>query len=160
VAQCLESRRNPTYTEMMRITISIAAVLLALAGAAAQPSPHMISRDLGCIAVLDERAQRICEALAREMEWTWFGHAMISPGWRVTWSSLRRVYCSENIGPEDGHALDLLRRAAPDWRAQSGAEGLIRLARGREDHSEEEPTSIFDPAHSSYILAHGCAGLR
>ena len=81
------------------------------------------------------------------------GHAVISPGWRVTFS-VARTYCAERVGPEDVQALKNLRRTTKDWRAESGADFLIRLVQNRE--GGENITSIFNPANPAFILKGGC----
>ena len=89
------------------------------------------------------------------MEWTWFGHAIISPGWRVTWNGLRRVYCREKIGAADLKTLEHL-RMSPDWRLQDGAADLIRLL----SPAGEPENGIFNPNNSGYVLRGGCADNR
>jgi hypothetical protein len=94
------------------------------------------------------------------MRWTWMGHAIVSPGWRMTWDGLRNVYCREHIGPADLPALDHLGRIAEgaggDWRLANGAESLVRLVQSARGASTEPENSIFNPANRSYILAAGC----
>jgi len=117
----------------------------------------MGSRDLQCAAISDARAQVICRRLEQEMQWTWLGHAIISPGWRVSFKSVRRTYCAEKIDPRDIAALDVLRKTTKDWRAESGAEFLLRLVRNKDGAGDEDIASIFNPANPSFILKDGCA---
>jgi hypothetical protein len=112
----------------------------------------MISRDIGCGSVQPGRRENICRALSDSMQWTWMGHAIISPGWRITWSGLRRVYCRQKISVADMAALETLKRAS-DWRLQGGAEDLIRLVGGGEPEN-----SIFNSKNEYYILKDGCRG--
>ena len=35
------------------------------------------------------------------MEWTWTGHAIMSPSFRVTFETARRVYCALSVSGED-----------------------------------------------------------
>jgi FlaA1/EpsC-like NDP-sugar epimerase len=79
--------------------------------------------------------------LARELE---VGHAIIAPGWRLTWPGLRRVYCGQNIAAADIPALETLARAA-DWRLETGAANLLRLVAASGGKSDEPETSIFNP---------------
>lgn len=81
------------------------------------------------------------------------GHAIISPGWRVTWTGLRRVYCREKISAADVEVLKALARGS-DWRLQDGAEDLIRLVLGTDPDN-----SIFSPKNPAYILKDGCDAL-
>src|SRR3954463_8741820 len=36
------------------------------------------------------REKELCQALVRSMEWTWLGHAILSPGWRITFRGVAR----------------------------------------------------------------------
>jgi hypothetical protein len=103
----------------MLIPALLIACVIALVLAMAWPDKHMISRDIGCASVTGNRGKEICLALSNSMEWTWMGHVIISPGWRVTWNALRRVYCRERISAEDLPALEALKMGS-DWRLQSG----------------------------------------
>jgi len=59
------------------------------------------SRDLGCEQKFVDRGLEICRALEREMDWTWKGHAIISPSYRITFESVGRVFCQLPISAED-----------------------------------------------------------
>jgi len=66
------------------------------------------------------------------MEWTWTGHAIISPGYRVTWESLRRVFCSLHIDSRDTRGLVHLvvwyrKGEWNDSRLEDGATSLLKL---------------------------------
>ena len=90
------------------------------------PRGPLASRDLGCANMEPKRARETCRALSETLAWTWLGHAVITPGWRVTWNGLRRVYCGEQVSEADVPALEAMTRAS-DWRLQSGAGNLLRL---------------------------------
>jgi len=147
----------------MRSRITISALVIAGGVAAALatvwPDKRMISRDIGCAHFAPGRAGTICGALAESMEWTWMGHAMIAPGWRVTWNALRQVYCREGISPVDLPALEYLKQGS-DWRLDDGADGLIRLIGSANGRAAEPENSIFNPANPQYILKRGCVGLE
>src|SRR5579862_8380492 len=135
----------------------IAAGVIALALAIGWPDKQMISRDIGCANVTAGRGREICHALSESMEWTWMGHAIVSPGWRVTSNGLRRVYCREKIDASDLTALEAMKMGS-DWRLQDVADDLIRLLGGRDGGTHEPENSIFNPANANYILKDGCAG--
>ena len=141
----------------MVIPALLLACVIAVVLAMAWPDKEMISRDIGCASVTQDRGKEICLALSSSMEWTWMGHAIISPGWRVTWNALRRVYCREKISATDVVALESMKRGS-DWRLQDGADGLLRLVRSRSGPPYESENSIFNPTNSQYILKNGCAG--
>ena len=132
--------------------------LLALVLALCWPDGEMGSRDIGCARVAPGRSQEICRALAESMEWTWFGHAIVSPGWRVTWDGLAHVWCAVHITDADIPLLDTLRHGSADWRLESGAEDLIHLLKSRNSAGAEDDGSLFDPKNPSWILKGGCAG--
>jgi hypothetical protein len=138
------------------IPVLLVAVVTALVLAIAWPDKKMISRDIGCSNVTPERGREICQALSDAMEWTWMGHAIISPGWRVTWDALRRVYCREKISPADLTVLGTMKTGS-DWRLQDGADGLIRLVGSIKSPSNEPETSVFNPRNPHYLLKNGCA---
>jgi hypothetical protein len=115
------------------------------------PNMGMISRDIGCAKASTSRGAEICKALSDSMEWTWMGHAIISPGWRITWDGLRRVYCREKIAAADLKTLEEL-RVSSDWRLQDSAADLMRLA----SPAGEPENSIFNPTNSKYVLRGGC----
>jgi hypothetical protein len=120
------------------------------------PDKGMASRDLQCVAIADARAQGICRRLEQELQWTWLGHAIIAPGWRVSFDSVRRTYCGEKIGPRGIAALELLRKSAKDWRAENGADFLLRLIRNKDGTGDEDIASVFNPANPGFILKDGC----
>jgi hypothetical protein len=117
---------------------------------------NILSRDLGCAGVPDARGRMICRRLQQEMEWTWTGHAILSPGWRVTFKSVRRTYCAAGIGDRDINALEALQQTTRDWRAQSGADFLLRLLRNSNGSAHEDVNSIFNAVNPSYVLKGGC----
>ena len=116
------------------------------------PSPGMTTRKLSCARQADPRARQVCIALQEHMEWTWFGHAIVSPGWRVTFRTVREVYCGLSVSASDVPAIENLRKSATDWRLQDGAQELIWLL----DGASQPPTSIFNPSHPQYLLKDGC----
>ena len=141
------------------VIVVLVAVIVAIALAMVWPDKKMISRDIGCATVSPERARTICQALSESMEWTWMGHAIISPGWRVTWNGLRKVYCRERINAADLPPLEYLKQGS-DWRLQDGADGLIRLVGSTRRQAQEPENSIFNPVNPQYILKDGCGGFE
>ena len=107
-------------------------------------------RKLKCGDYISERAKVICRMFEAEMEWTWTGHAIISPGWRVTWETDRKVWCKAHIKDADTSVLTELSRSK-DFRLENGASAMLRLL-----HGERDPTSIFNPENPSYLLRGGC----
>jgi hypothetical protein len=121
------------------------------------PDKSMISRDIGCAKVTSERGKELCQAVSDSMEWTWTGHAIISPGWRVTWDGVGRVYCREKISDADIAVLESMKQGS-DWRLQDSADDLRRLVSNRSGKASEDENSIFNPKNPHYILKDGCKG--
>ena len=90
------------------------------------------------------------------MQWTWMGHAIVSPGWRISFESVLHTYCAENMGPQDIPALEALRQSRRNWRLESGAEILLRLVRNKDGAGDEDSNNVFNPANPNYILKGGC----
>lgn len=110
-----------------------------------------LPKNLQCDRQKEARAKSICQALEQNMEHTLFGHAMISPGYRVTFSTIRKVWCSQSITADDAPILRTLEQAA-DWRLSSAASDLLILA----EKQPQSENSIFNPQHPDYILKSGC----
>lgn len=101
---------------------------------AALASDALLARNLQCDEEAKPRAQAICRALEREMHWVWTGHAIIAPSFRVTFESMRDVFCRLPVRPEDTTAL--VEMALKHWHGdigmrnaqlQNGAFGLLYL---------------------------------
>lgn len=142
----------------MKIILALFVVtLLALTAALCWPSDYMMSKDIGCAKASSARGKEICAALSESMEWTWMGHAIVSPGWRVTWDSLRETYCRTHVTAADIPALKDLAKAT-DWRLESGAGNLITLIQNANGKGAEPENSVFHPKNAGYILRGGCEG--
>ena len=94
----------------------------------------LLSRNLKCDEEAKPRAQAICRALEREMQWELFGHAIVSPSFRVTFDSARKTYCRLPIRAEDtGTLVDMVlalgHRAGGmrDVQIENGARWLLFL---------------------------------
>ena len=81
---------------------SLTLIIATSSSAAAAP---LYTRTLSCQRWSAARANEVCKSLEREMEWTWTGHALISPSFRVTFETVRRVYCALSISPQDTPTL-------------------------------------------------------
>lgn len=141
---------------MRLVVIVFFAGIAVFTGALCWPDRHMRSRDIGCAKLGQTRGQEICRAISDTMEWTWMGHAIVSPGWRTTWPGIVRVYCREHISASDLPVLESLCRGLPDWRLESGARDLMRIVRNVDGNGDEPETSIFNPKNPSYLLKDGC----
>jgi hypothetical protein len=125
------------------------ATLAAAVGANARAD--VLDRSLGCAAYAgDARAGELCTRLERGMQWTWMGHALPAPGWRITRDTLRRVWCEARLGPSDAPALRTLSRAR-DGRLEGAAGSLLHLI------AQDEPeNSILNAHHPQFVLRQGC----
>jgi hypothetical protein len=71
----------------------------------ADTGTRMSSRDLHCGQFALGRSQAICYVLEGSMEWTWLGHAIVSPGWRPSYVGVKNVFCRLAITTADIPAL-------------------------------------------------------
>ncbi|TAL40140.1 MAG: hypothetical protein EPN97_00840 [Alphaproteobacteria bacterium] len=140
---------------MRLLSIFTLTALLALAAALCWPGDYMMSKDIGCAKASNARGKEICAALSESMEWTWMGHAIVSPGWRVTWEGLRETYCKAHVTAADIPALKELAKAT-DWRLESGAGNLITLIENASGKGAEPENSVFHPKNEQYVLKGGC----
>lgn len=131
-----------------------AAVLLLLAVAAtvSSTSERMASRNIGCDAFQD-RALEICARISSEMTWTWFGHATLSPGYRLTLGNLKDVWCKAGITVNDRQDIENIREKSKDWRLEAAADNLISLLRGLDGSGIN---SVFHPKNPDYLLKDAC----
>lgn len=138
------------------LTILIIGTFATLVIAICWPDKQMISRDIGCTKIASTRGREICNAISASMEWTWMGHAIVSPGWRTTWPGIAKVYCREHITASDLPILASFKEGLYDWRLTSGAEELAAIVVNADGRGNEPENSIFNPKNSSYILKDGC----
>lgn len=146
-----------TWSRALKATlgfVSVLTVVVVLLFTNAEPWQY--SRQLDCDKQADARAHDICMSLERHLEYTCCGHAIISPGYRSTWTTVVTVWCEQRVEQKDALVLRTLVKAN-DWRLASGAESLLRLLTGRDQYGGvESETSIFHPGNPSYLLKNGC----
>jgi hypothetical protein len=118
------------------------------------------SRQLDCQLQAADRARAICASIERHLEFTCCGHAVIDPGFRPTWMTIREVWCEQRIGASDETVLRVL-AGAQDWRLVSAAGSLLRLSTGHDPDGAPEPSSsVFDLSNPDYLLREGCPPAR
>ena len=92
----------------------------------------LYTRDLDCEKQTSGRAREICQALENSLEWTWTGHAIISPSFRITIDGIRQVYCSLPITYYDtellvGLALDFNSKTIQGMEQVKMNHGVVNL---------------------------------
>lgn len=99
------------------ITLKQTAGLVLLLLSSASAADALYSRNLSCEQQSSSRTQEICRALEQALEWTWTGHAILSPSYRVGTQRIRQIYCTLPIMAKDTESLvDMALRSA----SQSG----------------------------------------
>jgi hypothetical protein len=104
------------------------AFLAVLTFASSGHADSLYSRNLSCPRFAAPRERQICQSLEREMEWTWTGHAIIAPSFRVTFETAKKVFCTLSLSAADTLALvDIVVRieSGPD-----NAMARLQLANG------------------------------
>ena len=89
----------------MKQMLAIAGFAFALANLSPAFAASLYSRNPSCERWLEARTNEICKTLEREMEWTWTGHAILAPSFRVTFETARRTYCALPIAANDAATL-------------------------------------------------------
>jgi len=88
------------------------------------------------------------QSLEWELEWTWTGHAILTPSFRVTFETVKKVYCLLSISAADTLALvDIVVRLE---RKPDGA-----MARSAID--EREPISVVPHRRDGAAGVYGAA---
>jgi hypothetical protein len=90
---------------MKTLAFAVSGLVLIIASSSGAGAASLYTRNLSCQRWSAARANEICKALEREMEWTWTGHAIVSPSYRVTFETVRRTYCALSISAQDTFVL-------------------------------------------------------
>jgi hypothetical protein len=110
------------------------------------------------------------------MKWTWFGHAIVAPGFRPTFEGVAHVFCNLPVTVADAPAIFPMTgwlpdggNKLPDWRLKNGAQWLIFLLgnsalqyapsaeiRENVERTISDPASIWNLDNSQYPLRKGC----
>lgn len=136
----------------------VAAFMLAPPGARAVSFTHGLDcRDFKS----KPRAAEICIAIGRHLSWQWMGHAVPAPGFKPSFTGLRKTYCQARISKDDLPVLNELRSYVPpgkkpDWRLESAASMLITLIENQDGQGSEPRNSVFNPLNPDYVLKGGC----
>ncbi len=147
-----------TLSRARKVTVYLVVSALALVIVVffASAEHWRYSRQADCEKQVDARAREICASIERHLEYACCGHAIVSPGYRATRTTVKNVWCEQRIEQKDATVLRALAEAR-DWRLSSAAESLLRLLTGRDRYGAvESEASIFHPANSSYLLKGGC----
>ena len=137
--------------------VAACAFFCVVAGAVpAQAKDQLYLRDIGCDSGFSGRSKQICDAIAGEMQWSWFENDTHTPGFRPTPAGLAQVYCDLHMSAADKRPLqtliDDLNYGIPDHRLEGGARWLLRLA----DPVGEPEISPFNPNSHNYFLKGIC----
>jgi len=90
---------------MKTLAFAVFGLLLVVATSSDAAAASLYTRNLSCQRWSAARANEICKKLERELEWTWTGHAIVSPSYRVTFETIRRTYCALSVSAQDTHTL-------------------------------------------------------
>lgn len=117
----------------------------------------MLSKDIGCGSIQEPRGVEVCKAFSSNMEFTLLGHATLSPGWRIGFEAIAKVYCDQKIVSADIPLLKSMNKNTGDWRLESATASLVLILQNLDGKGDEPITSIYNPKNSDYILKQGCA---
>ncbi|MES2948983.1 MAG: hypothetical protein V4858_10625 [Pseudomonadota bacterium] len=109
-------------------------------------------KSLACGLQKMPNAVAICRLLEANMDFEWLGHVTVAPGYRVTFATVRKVWCARRFSAADVPALVQL-ETSTDWRLEMGAKTLRILT----EKTPHPPSSIYHPDNPQYILRKGCS---
>jgi hypothetical protein len=113
---------------MSKLALPVLSVILFCATSSIAAADALYRRSLACDNWTNTRERDICNALEREMEWTWTGHAILAPSFRVTFSTAKQVYCALPITPRDTRPLvDMVLGVE---RKPAGTMSILQIANG------------------------------
>jgi hypothetical protein len=117
-----------THSVTRLLTGCSLAFLAVLTFASSGHADSLYSRNLSCPRFAAPRERQICQSLEWEMEWTWTGHAIIAPSFRVTFETAKKVFCALSLSAADTLALvDIVVRIE---RNPDNAMASLQLANG------------------------------
>lgn len=90
---------------MRKVAWSVFTSAFVSAVANADALDSLYSRNLSRSRFSAARERQICETLQWEMEWTWTGHAIVAPSFRVTFDTVKKVYCALSVAAHDTPSL-------------------------------------------------------
>ena len=90
---------------MSKLAWPVLGVFFLSATSTLAAADALYRRSLSCESWTNNREREICQALEREMEWTWTGHAIVAPSFRVTFNTVKQVYCALPTTPRDTRPL-------------------------------------------------------
>lgn len=96
-------------------------------------SDSLYTRNLHCEQQPSKRSKEICHALEHALEWTWTGHNIISPSFRLSFKGIRHAYCTLPITTKD-------------------IESLVEMALNSEGKSGMRPAQINNGATSLLLM--------
>ena len=157
IKQIMNPNNKPPPRALKASVVWLGALALTVAAGSASADAWQGSRQLCCQTEMDGRAQEICRSIERHLVFSCCGHAIVSPGFRASWATVKTVWCEQAIAPADLVALRALARKK-DWRLAAAAGDLLRLLTGHDEYgAPESQASIFHPANPAYLLKDACA---
>jgi hypothetical protein len=123
------------------------------------------SRNLLCDQISDTRESEICRSIERNQNYEFFGHAIISFGYQVSFDGARRAWCELNIQGTDEALLKRMSyknyvdsHSNSDMRLSDGATILSHLLDAQLHPNPDlyPVNSIYSPQSPDYLLKVPC----
>lgn len=116
------------------------------------------SKDLHCMTFQNSRKVEICKSIEKHQEYGFFGHAIISAGYRSSFATAKKAWCELFLTEAD---LNLLRDMQYDYSLSPqlfvGSGMLFSLLDATlNPGSDLYIGSVYDPSSSDYLIKKGC----
>lgn len=116
------------------------------------------SKNLNCGELQNPRKEEICKSLEKYQEYTFFGHAMISAGYRSTYATIKNSWCELSLNEADLERLKAMEsdyKLSPPLIQGSGMLYSLLDANLNKD-SIMYSNSMYSPTSPNYLIKDGC----
>ncbi len=117
------------------------------------------SKNLHCMTYQNYRKVEICKSIEKYQEYEFFGHTIISAGYRSTFATAKKAWCELSLSEAD---LSLLKDMQYDFSLSPqlmDGSGLLYSLLDAKFHpgSNLNTGSVYDPTSLDYLLKGGCS---
>lgn len=117
------------------------------------------TKNLHCEQLQNSRQEEICKSIETYQEYEFFGHAMISVGYRSSFVTARKAWCELSLTEKDLELLKEMQYPPIELpvQLQVGSGMLFSLLDAQlHPDSPQYVGSLYDPTSASYLLEGGC----
>lgn len=110
------------------------------------------SKNLHCMTFQNSRKVEICKSIEKYQEYEFFGHAMISAGYRANFTTAKKAWCELSITEPDLSLLKGMQIEGP-MQLQNGSDMLLSMLAAE---LSLEGVGYMDHGFASELIKEGC----